>query len=91
MGAFPPSLTTRMHPPCAPYHSQELNGQKDELTSKVGALKGDLQEWRRRLEANVQGYKGEVRLQLPPPSALQRCHRHQLLKCRCSTQRTARC
>jgi hypothetical protein len=40
---------------------QELQGQKVELMTKVGALKADLQDWKSRLDANVAGYKSEVR------------------------------
>jgi hypothetical protein len=40
---------------------QELQGQKEELVSKVGALKSDLSDWRGRLDANVTSYRAEVR------------------------------
>lgn len=35
----------------------ELGEQKDELLTKVQALKTDLQEWRSRLEVQVNSYK----------------------------------
>lgn len=38
-------------------HVQELTEQKDELMSKVQALKTDLQDWRTKLEAQVKSYK----------------------------------
>lgn len=36
---------------------QELKEQKEELLTKVQALKTDLQEWRTKLEAQVKTYK----------------------------------
>ncbi|KAI8472244.1 MAG: hypothetical protein J3K34DRAFT_213472 [Monoraphidium minutum] len=39
---------------------KELHGQKDELMQRVGGLKADLQEWRRKLDGQVTSYKSEV-------------------------------
>lgn len=36
---------------------QELKEQKEELLTKVQALKTDLQDWRTKLEAQVKNYK----------------------------------
>jgi len=36
---------------------QELKEQKEELLTKVQALKTDLQDWRSKLEAQVKNYK----------------------------------
>lgn len=36
---------------------QEMKEQKEELLSKVQALKTDLQDWRSKLEAQVKNYK----------------------------------
>jgi uncharacterized coiled-coil DUF342 family protein len=36
---------------------QELKEQKEELLTKVQALKTDLQDWRTKLEAQVKSYK----------------------------------
>jgi hypothetical protein len=44
----------------SPQSKQELQGQKDELLSKVGSLKQDLAGWRQRLEAGVRAHKAEV-------------------------------
>lgn len=37
--------------------AQELKEQKEELLTKVQALKTDLQDWRTKLEAQVKTYK----------------------------------
>jgi hypothetical protein len=63
-----PRRTPSHHPPPPngpnPTSPQELQGQKDELMSKVGALRTDLGEWRRRLDSNLVNYKGEVRVRV---------------------------
>jgi predicted nucleic acid-binding Zn-ribbon protein len=44
-------------PNCCPSCLQELKEQKEELLTKVQALKTDLQDWRTKLEAQVKNYK----------------------------------
>jgi hypothetical protein len=44
-------------PNCCPSCLQELKEQKEELLTKVQALKTDLKDWRTKLEVQVKNYK----------------------------------